>query len=260
MPATLHPALGQRQRDPAGADRELERSALARELREPLHGGPDHGRVEHARRVRVVDRRDALAEVPLVTSHRGNSVPRRLRLGASAWVGLTSRLPGAARASLRLSAPGRRAAARPSAVPGCASRLLRVCVWRGWPTGQRLGHLLCVRSRIGGSGPKVRRRSAAGVAGVPCSTIRCFADDSRDRSPGLHLTGAALSTDLATREPSDEPARSNPPSGAKGRSVATLTTMPSTSPSTAPRAMAAPTLTTRASPPRHWCRSYSRVR
>ena len=36
--------------------------------------GADHGRVEHARRVLVVARRDALAEVPLVRHH---SLPPR---------------------------------------------------------------------------------------------------------------------------------------------------------------------------------------
>jgi hypothetical protein len=64
-----HPALGERQRDPARADRELQRGAVAGELRECLRSRPDHGRIEHAGRVLVVDRRDPLAEVPLVRSH-----------------------------------------------------------------------------------------------------------------------------------------------------------------------------------------------
>jgi hypothetical protein len=64
-----HTALGQRQRDPAGPDRELQRRAVARQLREQVHGRLDQGRVEHAPGEVVVARRDALAEVPLVRSH-----------------------------------------------------------------------------------------------------------------------------------------------------------------------------------------------
>jgi len=43
--------------------------AAARELLQPVDGRPDHRRIEHARRVLVVDGRDALAEVLPVLSH-----------------------------------------------------------------------------------------------------------------------------------------------------------------------------------------------
>jgi hypothetical protein len=41
-----HPALGQGQRNPPGADRELERPPVAGEGREPVDGRPDDGRIE----------------------------------------------------------------------------------------------------------------------------------------------------------------------------------------------------------------------
>jgi hypothetical protein len=64
-----HAALRQRHGDPARANRELERRAVAGELREHVDGRVDHGGVEHAPRGVVVTGRDALAEVPLVCSH-----------------------------------------------------------------------------------------------------------------------------------------------------------------------------------------------
>ena len=58
---------GQRQGDPAGADRELERAAVAGELREHVHGRVDHGGVEHRGGLVVVARRDPLAEEALLS-------------------------------------------------------------------------------------------------------------------------------------------------------------------------------------------------
>ena len=58
-------SFGERQRDPAGPDGELQRGAVAGELGERVHRRPDHGRIEHLPRVPVVPRGDALAEVPL---------------------------------------------------------------------------------------------------------------------------------------------------------------------------------------------------
>ena len=40
-------ALGERQRDAAGADAELERSAVAREISQEVDGGADHRWIEH---------------------------------------------------------------------------------------------------------------------------------------------------------------------------------------------------------------------
>ena len=56
-------APGERQRDAAGADPELERRAVAGELREEVDGGLDDRRLEHVGRRLVVPRRDLLAEV-----------------------------------------------------------------------------------------------------------------------------------------------------------------------------------------------------
>ena len=63
-----HAARGQRQRDPARADRELERRAVAGQLGQQVDGGLDHRRVEHARRVRRRRRGDALAEEPFAAA------------------------------------------------------------------------------------------------------------------------------------------------------------------------------------------------
>jgi len=71
--------LGQRQRDPTGADREFERPAVTGEIREPLDSLRDQSRIEHARRVLVVRRRLALAEVPLVSHQSQCFSPPLLR-------------------------------------------------------------------------------------------------------------------------------------------------------------------------------------
>ena len=46
-PVHRHAARGERQRDPAGADAELERGAVARQLGEEVDRRVDDGRVEH---------------------------------------------------------------------------------------------------------------------------------------------------------------------------------------------------------------------
>jgi len=63
-----HDALGQRQRDPPGADPELQRSAPPGKTGQQVHDRGHHRRVEHAGGVLVVHRRDALAEEPLVVA------------------------------------------------------------------------------------------------------------------------------------------------------------------------------------------------
>ena len=60
-----HAALRERERDPAGADAELERCAAARELGQEVHDRVDDGRVEELRQPLVVARGHALAEVVL---------------------------------------------------------------------------------------------------------------------------------------------------------------------------------------------------
>ena len=72
-----HAARGQRQRDPARADRELERRAVSRQLGQQVDRRVDHRRIEHPGRVRVVGRGDALAEVPLFRCHRRSVPPAR---------------------------------------------------------------------------------------------------------------------------------------------------------------------------------------
>ena len=57
-------ARGERQRDPTGADAELQRGAVSRELGEEVHYGVDDRRIEH-HRVLVVAGGDRLAEVVL---------------------------------------------------------------------------------------------------------------------------------------------------------------------------------------------------
>ena len=78
-----HPALGQRQRDPSGPDRELQRRAVTGQLREQLDRRPDHGGIEHDRRVLVVRGRDALAEVLRVASHAPQFARSRAAGGAT---------------------------------------------------------------------------------------------------------------------------------------------------------------------------------
>jgi hypothetical protein len=63
-PAHADTAPGQRQRDPTGADAELECGTVSSELCEEVHHGVDDRRVEH-RRVLVVTGGDRLAEVVL---------------------------------------------------------------------------------------------------------------------------------------------------------------------------------------------------
>ena len=58
-------ALRERERDPAGADAELECCAAARELGQEVHDRADDGRVEELRQPLVVARGHALAEVVL---------------------------------------------------------------------------------------------------------------------------------------------------------------------------------------------------
>src|SRR6266545_1918959 len=63
-----HAALGERERDPAGADPELQRSTLSSEVCERLNDWRHHRRVEHAGSALVIDRRSALAEETLVVA------------------------------------------------------------------------------------------------------------------------------------------------------------------------------------------------
>jgi len=60
-----HAALRERERDPAGADAELECRAAAGELGQEVHDRADDGRVEELRQPLVVARGHALAEVVL---------------------------------------------------------------------------------------------------------------------------------------------------------------------------------------------------
>ena len=65
IPCTRTPRALQRQRDATGTDRELERGAVARQIREEAHRRLEHGRVEHLRGGRVVVGRDPFVEVDL---------------------------------------------------------------------------------------------------------------------------------------------------------------------------------------------------
>jgi hypothetical protein len=64
--------LHQRHRDPAGADPELERAAVAREPREEIDGRSEDGGVEPVGRVLFVPGGDAFVEVPVVLVHASN--------------------------------------------------------------------------------------------------------------------------------------------------------------------------------------------
>jgi hypothetical protein len=63
-----HAALGKRQRDPAGADPELQRSAVPGEVGEHLHDRPHDLAGGHAGRALVIEGRGALAEEPRVAA------------------------------------------------------------------------------------------------------------------------------------------------------------------------------------------------
>lgn len=60
-----HPSLGERHRDPAGPDPELQRVAVARERGEEADRRTEDGRIEHVRRAGVVPGRDGFVEVDL---------------------------------------------------------------------------------------------------------------------------------------------------------------------------------------------------
>jgi hypothetical protein len=73
--------LGERQRDPAGPDPELERASASGELDEEIHDRLDDLGREHVCRRLVVPRGDALVEVAVVGLHRRSLVScvRRVR-------------------------------------------------------------------------------------------------------------------------------------------------------------------------------------
>ena len=60
-----HPASGERQRDSAGADGELERGTVTGELGEDVDGPPEHAGVEHRGIAVVIPGGDVGAEVVL---------------------------------------------------------------------------------------------------------------------------------------------------------------------------------------------------
>ncbi len=115
-PVHADSALRERQRDPAGADPELERGAAPGELGEEIDGRIDDGRIEHVRLRLVVPRGDALAEVAVVVFHaraatawraangrtRRRARPRSRAPSSSAR---DLRPPGASRASPGLASP-----------------------------------------------------------------------------------------------------------------------------------------------------------
>ena len=89
-----HAPTGERERDPAGPDPELERASAAGEPGEEVDGGIDDRRVEHLPVV-VVARGDALAEVAVVVAH-GRNVPsagaKVRRVGEGYPVAMSERL------------------------------------------------------------------------------------------------------------------------------------------------------------------------
>ena len=66
-----HSPLRERQRDPPGADPELERASIAGELGEEVDNGVEHRRIEHVRGGLVIPSSDPLVEVAVVV-HRKN--------------------------------------------------------------------------------------------------------------------------------------------------------------------------------------------
>ena len=77
--AHRHAAPGERQRDPAGADAELERSAVSGQPGQEVDGRLDHGRVEHLGAAVVVALGHALTEVVLaLLAAHARTVPRRV--------------------------------------------------------------------------------------------------------------------------------------------------------------------------------------
>ena len=95
-----HAARAQGQRDPTGADRELECGPVASESREEVDGRVEHGRVEHLCRCRVVARRGLLIERDLrhhahcgsCDRTRGRRFPDPLIEAARQRIGRISRL------------------------------------------------------------------------------------------------------------------------------------------------------------------------
>jgi hypothetical protein len=72
----LDSPLRQRQRDPPGADAELQRTALPRQASQQVHYGGDGLVREHLGLVVVVGRRDLLAEVAIRICHDRDSSAR----------------------------------------------------------------------------------------------------------------------------------------------------------------------------------------
>jgi hypothetical protein len=76
-PRDPHTASGKGQRDPSGADGELQRRTVAGETGEEVHGRTEHTGVEHRSRLVVVAGGDLVAEV--VLEHVETLAPARSR-------------------------------------------------------------------------------------------------------------------------------------------------------------------------------------
>jgi PhnB protein len=76
----VHAAAGQRQRDPAGADAQLQRPPAAGQPGQHPGHHIHEGRVEHALGCVVVRRRDALTEVAVLVVHHRDGTPAAARL------------------------------------------------------------------------------------------------------------------------------------------------------------------------------------